>query len=497
MLASCGAGHMDMRPALAAQHEFASIFSGPHNDVARPCAARKCGEGNAARSTGSVAPSQGAGNDGSLDVAQQDPRAALEARLAVRGIAGGLYALVERWRKHVEVRQSSRLSWEHVCDPFHPPRQQAPHAGGIFILDSTAADEWLLTHEWPDWGRRELGYGYERDLKSEALQTMRAGGPFGGAQHAFPRASAQVRCPASHMLRKGTADGELRWGELVPGLQVLLHVRLNGSFSHRVLDADIAEAELGKLAIGLISETLVVGERRVPWTFSECWPLLGTSRTSRLDLLACWLAVDEVAVIAVNPDPVGIFLGTWAEVRVLDVEAWAHGLPQEPLAPATPAPPPGAAPRTGAFVFYAKAQQTRPPAPTPAIEKMEPESGVKPPVALAAALAGYLAVIEGALPARQTGSEFARELVRALASAAIAGARTTTGTSVAVLIALHRQGHLAKMPSDQVGREALKIVADHTPLVRRISYRCWCLAFGDLLDPDSPVRVALRPFEGA
>ena len=114
---------------------------------------------------------------------------------------------------------------------------------------------------------------------------------------------------------------------------------------------------------------------------------------------------------------------------------------------------------------------------------------------LADALAAYFAVVEGELPVRQTGAEFVRELVWALVRAAIAGATTTTGAPAELLAGLHRQGHLLTVPSDQVGRDALKILATHTPLVRRIHYRRWRLAFGDLLDPESELRVALRRFE--
>ena len=96
-----------------------------------------------------------------------------------------------------------------------------------------------------------------------------------------------------------------------------------------------------------------------------------------------------------------------------------------------------------------------------------------------------------------TGAEFARELVWVLVRAAIAGATTMTGAPGELLVILHRQGHLRTLPSDQVGRDALKILAVHTPLVRRIHYRRWCLAFGDLLDAESPLRVELRRYESA
>lgn len=70
-----------------------------------------------------------------------------------------------------------------------------------------------------------------------------------------------------------------------------------------------------------------------------------------------------------------------------------------------------------------------------------------------------------------------------------------TGTPAELLTALHRLGYLRSVPSDQVGRDALKMLAARTSLVRRIHHRRWRLAFGDLLDPESPLREELRRYE--
>ena len=120
---------------------------------------------------------------------------------------------------------------------------------------------------------------------------------------------------------------------------------------------------------------------------------------------------------------------------------------------------------------------------------------MKLPPGLADALAACFAVVEGELPARQTGAEFARELVWVLVRAACAGATTMTGTPAELLLTLHRLGYLGSVPSDQVGRDAFKMLAARTSLVRRIHHRRWRLAFGDLLNPESVLREELRRYE--
>jgi len=120
---------------------------------------------------------------------------------------------------------------------------------------------------------------------------------------------------------------------------------------------------------------------------------------------------------------------------------------------------------------------------------------MKLPPGLADALAACFAVVEGELPARQTGAKFARELVWVLVRAASAGVTTMTGTPAELLNTLHRLGYLRSVPSDQVGRDAFKMLVARTSLVRRIHHRRWRLAFGDLHNPESLLREELRRYE--
>lgn len=477
---------------------------------------------------------------GSWVVTVQDGFKDIEARLAATGFTGGLHALVERWQQHTQACAAASLIWEYQDGPLFPPRHQAAHDHGIFIVDATNyGDEWVLKHEWPGWGWRELGGGTVPGLKKRALQLMREGGPFGGPAHIFRAADPTTRSPVSGMLRHASPDGELRTGTFLPGLSVLLHVRLDGTFALRQLDpADLGEPAKLATALGPV-ESMVLAQGRVPWTFTESWPLLGLIRATAFDVLLCWLGPEEVAVIAVKYEPHGLHVGTWAAARDLDLDRWLSSLPDKPLAraassprreappldattqrpstaraelgevqpaagsprvrvgaPPPPPPPPTAPPRRSSFAAPHRGGVPAPPGRT-ATQRVEPLQAVRLPAPLADALAAYFAVVEGELPARQTGADFARELMWVLVRAAIAGAATMTGAPGELLAMLHRQGHLRTLPSDQVGRDALKILAAHTPLVLRIHYRRWCLAFGDLLDAESPLRVELRRYESA
>ena len=118
---------------------------------------------------------------------------------------------------------------------------------------------------------------------------------------------------------------------------------------------------------------------------------------------------------------------------------------------------------------------------------------IKP--ALAAAITHHLASVAAELPAGVLGAAFAAELLRALEAAALGDHPTLTGKTIELFSRLHKRGFLASVPADQAGRAALKLLAERTPLVRRLHYRRWCFVFGDLHDPTSSLRVRLGPVE--
>ena len=126
----------------------------------------------------------------------------IEARLVAAGFTGGVHTLVERWRQHRSALAGSSLTWEYDDAGLYPPRHQAAHDHGIFVVDATGyRDEWVLKHEWSGWGWRELGNGDARELKAKALQLLRWGGPFGGASELFRGRNDPKTCCTSGMLR--------------------------------------------------------------------------------------------------------------------------------------------------------------------------------------------------------------------------------------------------------------------------------------------------------
>ncbi|MBK9757510.1 MAG: hypothetical protein IPO88_29210 [Nannocystis sp.] len=118
---------------------------------------------------------------------------------------------------------------------------------------------------------------------------------------------------------------------------------------------------------------------------------------------------------------------------------------------------------------------------------------IKP--ALAAAITQHLASVAAELPAGVLGAAFAAELLRALEAAALGDHPTLTGKTIELFSRLHKRGFLASVPADQAGRAALKLLAERTPLVRRLHYRRWCFAFGDLHNPTSALHARLGPIE--
>ena len=485
-----------------------------------------------------------------------------ESTIAAWGVDGGVHGLVSRWRERAARLAGETLTWEYQEAGLFPARHQAPADHGIFVLDPDGTHgDWVLKFEWREWGWRALDQGGVRELKEKALQILRSGGPFGGPSDIFRNRSPTRPWPPSGMVRHAAPAGELRVGELVPGVGALLHVAVDGTFAQRALDAQGLTHDPAELArkLGEV-ETLVLAGERVPWIFTDVWPLLGRIKVSAFDLLSCWLTRDEVAIIAARDGPYGVFVGTWADVRALDVDRWLAGLPTRPLA--RPAPPPsspvvssspvdleasppslalaGGSPlvsspsalpgstETGcaspepstsppsrsasgpplppanpartplepsASPASRRTSATIPPRSPATPARVEPVQAMKLPQGLADALAACFAVVEGDLPARETGAKFARELVWALVRAASAGTTTMTGTPAELLTTLHRLGFLQSVPSDQVGRDALKMLAERTSLVRRIHHRRWRLAFGDLLEPESTLREELRRYE--
>ena len=87
----------------------------------------------------------------------------------------------------------------------------------------------------------------------------------------------------------------------------------------------------------------------------------------------------------------------------------------------------------------------------------------------------HFSAVETAIPPRLTGAATAVELWGAIREAHNHGALPITGNWVDLVSLLHNRGFLSHLPSDRASRAALLILAQLSPLVRRLHHRRWAL----------------------
>jgi hypothetical protein len=456
--------------------------------------------------------------------------------LAGMGYASGTPGLVRRYRRYVETRRELGLLWRPApAPPASMVVEAAVHPGGQFILDVAASGVGRLVHVWPGLGRRTIGTGTPDEMRSEALRVLQAGGPFGGPTSARTGERVVQLTELHGGVRRPLPDGsELR---VLPLEQISLGVRIwpDGRFAQMPMAS--AHDDPSKM-IEDDTEHLIVGSTSTPWTFIDLHPLLGIIRAPPYTLLLCPLKADLVAVIAVQGLNYGLNVGSWADIRAKDPAPWLEDLTasiaREKAAAATRAAS-GAEKATGAAPGVKQAAEA-----TPGAEKVASTAGpaaakaaATPPTtdqgrppgattgdkpaskrrkrvatspggmpgprarrtrlkpALAAAITQHLAGVAPDLPTGVLGAAVAIELLRALEAAALSDPPTWTGTTTELFSRLYKKGFLASIPADQAGRAALKLLADRSPLVRRLHYRRWCFAFGDIHEPASALRGRL------
>lgn len=83
--------------------------------------------------------------------------------------------------------------------------------------------------------------------------------------------------------------------------------------------------------------------------------------------------------------------------------------------------------------------------------------------------------VEAAIPPRKTGAATAVEIWQGIREAHQQGVLPITGNWVDLVAFLHHRGLLAHLPSDRASRAALLILAELSPLVRRLHRRRWVL----------------------
>lgn len=447
----------------------------------------------------------------------------VDEHLAGMGYASGVRGVVRRFREHRLALQELALRWRSEPQTKGAPLMEvAEHPGGLFLLEVMESGSGRLVHSWPGWGRRTLGTGSAEHLRAEALRILRGGGPFGGPTIARTGDHiVQVREPQSGM-RQTLPDGSEARIYLLAQRALLVRIWPNGQFAPMTI---VKTADEATKLIEDDAEHLSLGSTRVPWIFTDMHPLIGTIRADPYDLLLCPLRVDLAVLIAVKgEDVLGLKIGVWDELRSIDAGPWLTEL--DARAPKVTPPEAAAAGKkakeatSAAHAATAKQKKAEPTAApnksgspgAQATEKpaskqrkraaMSPggmpgprERRVRIKPALAAAITQHLASVAAELPAGVLGAAFAAELLRALEAAALGDHPTLTGKTIELFSRLHKRGFLASVPADQAGRAALKLLAERTPLVRRLHYRRWCFAFGDIHNPTSALRVRLGPIE--
>ena len=440
--------------------------------------------------------------------------------LAGMGYAAGIDGVVRRYRAYVDARRDLALKWRP--DPTQSAAlvgERAVHPGGQFLLEVGASGLGRLVHLWPGWGRRTIGTGSPDQLRSDALRMLRAGRPFGGPTTARTGERIVQLTGLHGGVRRPLSDGsEVRLHHLE---ETSLRVRIwpDGKFAHE--PATGAPEDDGKM-IEDDAEHILLGSTQTPWIFTDLHPLIGAIRAPPYHLLLCPLKAELIVMIAVQSLGYGHMVGSWGDIRALDYVPWLEdltaGLAREKAkaaaekaaresAPSAKAPGASAAASTKAAAPPPAADRERPreeaTADKPGPKKRKPaatipggtpgrrERRVRLKPALAEAVTRHLANVAPALPSGVLGAAFAVELLRALEAAVLSDQPTWTGKTIELFARLHKKGFLSSIPADQAGRAALKLLADRTPLVRRLHYRRWCFAFGDIHEPASVLRGRL------
>lgn len=441
-----------------------------------------------------------------------------DAYLAAMGYSTGIRGAVRRFRERVVALQELDLRWQAAPpEAGGPGGETAAHPGGVFYLEALGTNSARLVHVWPGWGRRTIKSGQPERMRSEALDLVRKGGPFGGPTLARTgERVVQVHEPHGGT-RSPLGDGSEIRGLILEPHHVSLRIWPDAKFAQIPMTVPNDPTKL----IEDDAEYLTFGPGRTLWAFTDVHPLVGAMRADPYDLFLCPLRTNRVALIAVEgAEVLGIKIGSWDEVREMDSGPWLSSL--EPRKPPPSAQATDAA--SGDRKSEKKAKEAKPTGAKKRSKKPEAaensssgdppdkvnkrrrrvasspggmpgprERRVRIKPALAAAITQHLASVAAALPAGKLGAAFAVELLRALEAAVLANLPTLSGKTIELFARLHKKGFLPSVPADQAGRAALKLLAERTPLVRRLHYRRWCFAFGDIQDPASALRTRLGP----
>ena len=432
-------------------------------------------------------------------------------QIGIQGVTG----LVERWADFSRQFRTATLDWDSQMLTYESDLQTwtAKHGPGHFRIDGLPNDS-RLYYVWQGWGERALGDGTADVLMTMARDLIRLGGPFGGPTPTvdMPPLSTELR------IRHARKKSEVRLERSLPGVFSLARVDHDGKFALRLLGRVNQGEPLIPEVLKAEPLTLAIAGTRIPWCFTDCFPIVGYIHAPPHELLLCICDVETVGVLGLSDDALaGTYFTSPTKLAEFDAARWLDSLPRPrrfaptPGAPAANVPEATPAARAPEATSDAVRRPAAVTAPEPhAEEPAQPrqaaprratgglESRPKRERPLADLVRRHFAHVAAQIPAGVLGAATAQELWSALEQgyrrdlAAISGSRTELFTG------LFAAGLLKSMPGEHTGRAALQILADLSPIVRKIHHRRWSLMFPELRREASDViRVIRAREEGA
>lgn len=411
--------------------------------------------------------------------------------IGIRGVPG----LLEQWAERSQQFRAATLAWDAwvQSDDGKYRRWIAKYGPGQFRIDGTVSEA-ELRFTWQDWGDRVLGEGTAEDLFLRARALVRQGGPFGGPE--VPARSGPL--VAEKLIQHATPTGEIRIETSLPGFITVSKVRPDGSFVFELVNQGDRPAEIIQTVKRAEPVTLAIAGARLRWCFADCRPILGYVHAPPYELLLCVCARDRVAVLGLSEGALaaahfmkpaslaafdaGQWIDGWPKMRPTPLRAAASGSDSE-----TAAPP------------ASKVEEPEPPRRAASSRKRtDPqEPRLQRERSLADLVRRHFAHVAAQLPVRVVGAATAIELWSAIEHGYRRDLAAVSGTRTEIFALLVGAGLLKTMPSEHTGREALKILAGLSPVVRQIHHRRWSLMFPELRQEKSELVRVIREREDA
>lgn len=429
-----------------------------------------------------------------------DDKKKLQAAFERLGIQESPATLVERWVARRRELRATTLLWDrHELSPGSEfGSWHARHGKNLFRIDGHERDA-RLHYFWHGQGERVLGEGTLAELSALALTLVRRGGPFGGP----PPDGEQI---LERRVGEGERvflckNGELRLRKIQATLFVGHFLWPDGRFAFRLPSTAEAIKAAGKELMRAAPLTLAISGARVPWHHVDTLPWLGTIHAAPYELMLCVAGPEQVAIVALVESQIfAVHILSPEALPNFDAGRWFATLPPVPQTTSRASTGPEArASQADAAPGDAGAAASTPASPptTAKTRKKAPrKSPHRPASQLAELLRRHFAHVAAKIPAGVLGAATAHVLLQTIEDAYARDLPAISGSRTEVYAALHAAGLLRELPGEHAGRAALQLLADLSPIVRRVHHRRWSLLLPELRDPTSGVLRAISKLEG-